>query len=71
MFNEGFLYASLLWGTIGVGCLIYGKKQGGWTPAFTGVALIVISYVVQSPLIMSVAGIGLLVALRFLTRRGY
>jgi len=68
---EGYLYMSLLWGTVGSGCIIYGKKQGEWTPALTGVALIVVATVVTAPLPMSLLSIALLFAMRFLMRRGW
>ena len=71
MLDQGYLLTSLLWGSIGTGCIIYGRKQGEWTPALTGVALIVVSYLIQSPIVMSIASIGLLFAMRLLTRRGY
>ena len=32
MFNAHFLFASLIWGSIGLGYFIYGKKQGSWVP---------------------------------------
>jgi hypothetical protein len=40
MFNASFLFASLVWGSIGVGYCIYGKKQQSF-PAMLGGILMV------------------------------
>lgn len=71
MLNEGYMYASLFWGAIGAGCIIYARKMGEWTPAWAGIALIVVSVVVQSPLAMTLASVGILVAMRYAMRRGW
>ncbi len=69
MFESGTLIASLIWGSIGVGFLVYGKKQKEWTLAFGGLALIAVSYFVASPLFMSLLSIGIIVAIFWLVRR--
>ena len=51
--NAQFLFASLVWGSVGAAYLIYGKKQGEWWPALGGLAMIAISYFVASALLMS------------------
>lgn len=71
MLNEGYLYASLLWGGIGSGCIIYARRVGEWTPALAGIALIVDSVAVQSPHVMWLVGAVVLVAMRYLMRRGW
>jgi hypothetical protein len=53
--NSNTLLASLLWGSIGMGFCIYGKRQREWIPMAGGVVLIGISYFIASWLWMSVA----------------
>ena len=48
MGNSSSLFASLIWGAIGTGLAIYGKRQGAMVPLFGGVALIAISYFISS-----------------------
>jgi hypothetical protein len=52
-FNSSFLFASLFWGSVGVGYFIYGKRQSLLSPMLGGVAMIAISYLVSSALLMS------------------
>jgi hypothetical protein len=70
MFNAKFLFASLLWGSIGVGYCIYGKKQQEIVPFLGGVALIAVSYLVSSALLMSLISLVLIVVVYVLVRRG-
>jgi len=53
------LFASLIWGSIGMGFAIYGKKQKALAPLVGGILLMGISYLISSALTMSLAGIGL------------
>ena len=53
------LFASLIWGSIGLGFAIYGKKQRATAPLVGGILLMGISYLISSALTMSLAGIGL------------
>ena len=71
MFNTNFLFASLIWGSVGVGYFIYGKKQGSWVPMTGGILMIVVSYFVGSALLMSLISIGLIAGIHALLRRGY
>ncbi len=63
------LWASLVWGSVGVAYLIYAKKQGRVVPAVGGLAILVASYFAESALTMSLVGIGLMVAIFFLAKR--
>ncbi len=64
----GNLFASLIWGTIGIGYSIYGKKQR-FAPAWVGgIALIAISYVIRDPLWMSLAGVGIIAGVWYWSR---
>ena len=70
-FDSSFLFASLLWGSIGFGYWIYGKKQREMMPMIGGAAMIAISYLVSSWLLMSLLGLALMVAVYLLVKRGY
>ena len=71
MFNANFLFASLFWGSIGVGYFIYGKKQRSWVPMLGGVLMIVVSYFVGSVLVMSLICVGLIIAVYLLLKQGF
>lgn len=70
IFDTKFLFASLLWGSIGVGYFVYGKKQQAMVPLAGGLAMIAVSYFVSSALLMSLISIALMVAVYLLMRRG-
>ena len=70
MFSVSFLFASLIWSSIGMGYFIYGKKENSWAPMAGGIAMIVISYVGGSALIMSLLNLGLMVGIFVLLREG-
>ena len=65
------LFASLIWGAIGTGYFIYGKKQSSFMPMLGGLAMIGASYFLESALWMSVASVALMIAIYFLTKMGY
>ena len=69
-FNTDFLYASLLWGTLGAGFLIYGRKQAAIMPTACGILLIVSSFI-PSALIMSGVSILAIAGTTWLARRGF
>jgi uncharacterized membrane protein HdeD (DUF308 family) len=71
LFDANFLFASLLWGSIGVGYFIYGKKQDAMMPMVGGILMIAISYLVSSWLLMSLLCIALMVAVFLLVKRDY
>ncbi len=68
--NSSSLFASVIWGGIGLGFAIYGKRQGDMVPLFGGVALMAITYFIGSAFYMSLAGAGLLAAILWLKKRG-
>ena len=70
MGNSNTLFASLFWGSVGLGFLIYGKKQGAMVPLFGGVALMAISYFVSSAMYMCVAGAALVAAIIYFRNYG-
>jgi hypothetical protein len=51
------LFASLIWGSIGLGFAIYGKKQKALAPLLGGILLMGISYFIGSALVMSLVGV--------------
>ncbi|MFC1485654.1 amino acid transport protein [Candidatus Latescibacterota bacterium] len=55
-----YLYAALLWGTIGFGFFIYGKKQKKIVPLVGGILLMGISYAVRTPLNLSLVSAGII-----------
>lgn len=67
--NANTLAASLIWGSVGVGFFIYGKKQRSTVPLFGGLALVALSYFVESALAMSLASVALLALMYWLSRR--
>lgn len=71
MFNASFLFASLVWGSVGFGYFIYGKKQGSWIPMVGGIVMIAASYLAGTALLMSLISIGIIAAVWFLLREGY
>jgi len=67
-FSSASLMASLIWGAIGMGFSIYGKKQRSAPPWFGGIALIGISYFISSVLWMSVAAAGIIAGIWYWSR---
>ena len=57
MGNSSTLFASLIWGSIGLGFAIYGKKQRATAPLVGGILLMGISYLIDSALTMSLVGV--------------
>jgi hypothetical protein len=71
MFNSNTLFASLIWGSVGVAYFIYGKKQSSWLPMVGGVLMVAVSYFVSSALIMSLICSVTIAAIYLLLKRGY
>jgi hypothetical protein len=69
-FSTGTLFASLLWGSVGVGFWIYGKKQQSAPALIGGIALTIISFLVSDPLWMSVSSIAVIAGVYFWSRQG-
>lgn len=66
--NISILMWGVIFGSIGLGFLVYGKKQRALVPLFCGIALIVFPYFIPNALILVVVGI-LLVAIPFVIKR--
>jgi hypothetical protein len=69
--NAHYLVASLIWGSVGLGLFIYGKKQQSMLPLFGGLLIIGVSYFIDSALYMSLAAIALLAGVYWLKRQGH
>jgi hypothetical protein len=69
--DEYWLLASLIWGSIGVGYCIYGKRQQALVPFIAGVLMIVASYFSPSVLVMSLICLGLIGLAYVLLKQGY
>ena len=71
MFSASFLFASLVWGSVGLGYFIYGKKQQCVSPMVGGILMMLASYFIGSALLMSLACLGIAGAVYFLVKSGY
>jgi hypothetical protein len=67
--NSNFLFASLIWGSIGMGFAIYGKRQRAAGPLLGGILLMAISYFIGSALVMSLVGAALVAGIVWYQRR--
>lgn len=72
MFNlsTGTLFASLFWGAVGSGVMIYGWRQRSGPPLLGGFLLVMVSYLVTGPWEMSLLGILILAALYWKWKQG-
>lgn len=71
LFNPHTLLASLVWGTVGVGFVVYGRKAGEPFPAIAGLGLVAASYLCPTALSMSLVSAGIIAALVVLQKLGY
>jgi hypothetical protein len=71
MFSTSSLFASLLWGSVGVGYFVYGKKQQSMSPMIGGIVMVIVSYFISSALLMSLVCLGIVGAVYFFAKRGY
>jgi len=61
--SPGSLFASLIFGAIGMGALVYARKMAAFKPAVLGVALMAYPYFVPDGLVLWGVGIALTIAL--------
>ena len=71
LFHTDSLLSSLVWGSLGVGCVIYGKKQTEAVPLIGGLALVAVSYLVSSALWMSLVSLLLVGGMVAAKKLGY
>lgn len=55
--DSTLLWLSLLFGSVGMGLFIYGKKQLSIPHLIAGVALMVCPYVVSNPIALGIVGV--------------
>jgi hypothetical protein len=53
--NENHLWVSLVFGAIGAGMFLYGKKAGRMVPLGAGLGLMVVPYFIPNVILMAVA----------------
>jgi hypothetical protein len=70
-FESSFLFASLFWGSVGAGYWIYGKRQSAMSAMLGGIAMIAVSFLVSSWLLMSLLCLAIAVAVYALVKRGH
>lgn len=71
LLDPNFLFANLIWGSVGSGYCIYGWRQKAMLPFFGGLAMIGVSCFVVSWLWMSLGSMALIAAVYLLIKRGY
>ncbi len=71
MLNTSFLFASVLWGSVGLGYFIYGKRSQSFCAIGGGILMMAASYFAGSALLMSLICLGIIVGVYFLVKRGY
>ena len=71
LLNEHYLWASVIWGSIAGGYLIYGWRQKALMPFIGGLVMTAASFFIVSALLMSLACIALMFAVYWLAKQGY
>lgn len=71
LFNPHTLIASLIWGTVGAGFVVYGRKVGEPFPAVAGLGMVFASYFCPTAISMTLVSVGLIAALIVLQKLGY
>ena len=64
-FNPYSILAGLVFGTIGWGAFVYGRRLELWQPRAIGLALMLYPYVISNRILLWGTGVGLLVLLWF------
>ena len=70
MLNENFLFASLIWGAVGSGYVIYGWRQKAAIPLAGGAAMTAASFFLPA-LPMTLASLAIIGIVYWLLRQGY
>jgi predicted phage tail protein len=70
MLNENFIWASMLWGAVGGGYLLYGWRQQATIPFVGGAAMTAASFFLPA-LWMSLASVAIMYAVWWLCKQGY
>lgn len=59
MSEYGLLWA-VVFGSIGIGFFVYGRRQRAVVPLICGIALVVLPYLVSNTLLLVIAGVALI-----------
>jgi len=59
MSEYGLLWA-VVFGSIGIGFFVYGRRQRAVVPLMCGIALVVLPYLVSNTLLLVIAGVALI-----------
>jgi predicted membrane protein len=65
--NAASLFWGMVFGAIGVGFFVYGKKQAAFVPLLCGLALMIFPYFVSNTYVLVAIGI-VLIAIPYFTR---
>jgi len=69
--NQHYLWASLIWGSVASGYLIYGWKQRSLIPFVAGLVMTTVSIFIFSALLMSLVCVATIFATWWLLKQGY
>ncbi|MEZ5704216.1 MAG: hypothetical protein R3E56_02065 [Burkholderiaceae bacterium] len=64
--STALLFWGLLFGSVGMGFFVYGRKQRATVPLFCGIALMVVPYAIANPWLLVAVGIALVATPYFL-----
>lgn len=64
--NESWLLWGLLFGAIGLGLFVYGRKQKATVPMVCGLSLMIFPYFVDDTLLLISVGVALILAAYFI-----
>jgi hypothetical protein len=71
LLNQHYLWASCIWSAIAGGYMVYGWRQKALIPFLGGLAMTATSFLIVSALLMSLAGLAIMVAVWWLLKQGY
>ena len=69
MGNSNSLFAALIWGSVGLGFAVYGKRQRSAVPLVGGIVLMALSYVIASALWLTVVSATITFLIIWLAKR--
>jgi hypothetical protein len=67
--DPAYLFTALVWGSIGLGFFMYGKKKKRAVPLAGGILLMGISYLIKTPLSLSCISLILIAGIYLVNRR--
>ena len=65
-----YLFTALVWSSIGLGFFLYGKKQQKFIPLIGGLCLMGMSYLIRTPLNLSLGSLAVIAAIYFTRNMG-